>query len=181
MSDEQKNMTVMVVAPKPKRAPTLYFIVAIKLFKGVAALLLAIGVYSLTDNDLPAEFQKLLEFLHIDPEKRFFLELADRISEITPANLKWGAIISCAYGLFMLVQAVGLAMRVSWAVWLVIIESGFFIPIEIMDLIHRRAAEAEHRPHLPKIGVAIVLAINVAIVWYLVKNRERIVRHHQSR
>ena len=179
MSDEQKNPVGPGPEPAPKRAPTLYFIVAFKLFKGVAALLLALGAYSLTDNDLPADFQKLLEFLHIDPEKRFFLDLADRIAEITPSNLNWLAVISIVYGLFMLLQAVGLAMRVSWAVWLVILESGFFIPIEVLDLIHRHVGPEAHR-HLPKIGVALVLAANVAIVWYLYKNRNRIIKHHES-
>jgi uncharacterized membrane protein (DUF2068 family) len=180
---EPKNVAVTsivtVTEPPPKRAPTLYFIVAFKLFKGVAALLLALGAYSLTDNNLPEDFRKLLEFLHIDPEKRFFLDLADRIAEITPANLNWLAVISIVYGLFMLLQAVGLAMRVSWAVWLVILESGFFIPIEILDLIHRHTGAETHR-HLPKIGVALVLAANVAIVWYLYRNRNRIIKHHES-
>ena len=37
MSDEQNKLAVTA---KPKRAPTLYFIVAIKLLKGLAALLL---------------------------------------------------------------------------------------------------------------------------------------------
>ena len=181
MSDEQKNLAVMVVNPKPKRAPTLYFIVAVKAVKGVAALLLALGAYSLTDNDLPEDFRNLLEFLHIDPEKKFFLELADRIAEITPHNLNWLAVISVFYGLFMLLQAVGLAMRVSWVVWLVIGESAFFIPIEIFELVRRRVPNPESHPHLfahPKIGIAVVLVVNIAIVWYLFKNRERIIRHH---
>jgi uncharacterized membrane protein (DUF2068 family) len=182
MSDEQKNLAVMVVNPKPKRAPTLYFIVGVKLLKGVTALLLALGAFNLTDNNLPEDFRKVLEFLHIDPEKKFFLELADRISEITPANLEWVAVGSVVYGLFMLLQAVGLALRVSWAVWLVIGESAFFIPIEVFELIRRRVPNESH-PHLfghPKISVAIILAVNIAIVWYLFKNRERIIRHHRS-
>jgi len=167
-------------APK-KRAPTLYFIVAVKALKGLAALLLALGAYSLTDNNLPDDFRKLLEFLHIDPEKKFFLDLANRVGEITPASLRWVAVGSVIYGLFMLLQAVGLAMRVRWAVWLVILESGFFIPIEIMELVRQRVPNPESHPHFflhPKIGVAIVLAVNVAIVWYLFNNRERIVRKH---
>jgi uncharacterized membrane protein (DUF2068 family) len=181
MSDEPKNLAVMVVNPKPKRAPTLYFIVAVKLVKGVAALLLALGSYSLTDNNLPEDFRSLLEFFHIDPEKRFFLELADRVADITPNNLKWLAAGSVIYGLFMLLQAGGLIFRVSWIVWLVIGESAFFIPIEIFELVRKHAPAAENHPHLfthPKIGVAIVLAVNVAIVWYLFKNRARIIRHH---
>jgi len=167
--------------PAPKHAPTLYLIVAIKAVKGLAALLLALGAYSLNDNNLPEDFRKLLEFLHLDPEKKFFLELADRVAEITPHNLNWLAVISVVYGLFMLLQAVGLALRVSWVVWLVIGESAFFIPIEIFEIVRRHAPRPENHPPLfahPKIGVAIVLAVNVAIVWYLFKNRARLIRHH---
>ena len=180
MSEEQKN-PVIVVEPPRKPAPTLYFIVGIKLLKGVAALLFALGAYSLTDNNLPDEFHKLLEFLHLDPEKKFFLDLADRIGEITPTNLKWVAVGSVVYGLFMLLQAVGLALRVSWIVWLVIAESAFFIPIELFELVHQHTPNPENHPHLfahPKIGVAIILAVNVAIVWYLFKNRDRVIKHH---
>lgn len=186
MSDEQDH-GVITEQPKnlavsaPKRAPTLYFIVAVKFIKGIAALSLAVGVFKLSDNNLPDDFQRLLEFLHIDPEKRFFQDIADRLSDVTASNLHSVALISTFYGLFMLLQAIGLACRVSWAVWLVIIESGFFIPIEILDLVHRHQAvtPSDHLHHLPKIGVAIVLALNIAIVWYLYKNRERIIRHHR--
>ena len=183
MSEEQKNLAVLAPGPKPKRAPTLYFIVAVKLLKGLAALLLALGSYSLTDNNLPEDFRKLLEFFHIDPEKRFFLELADRVAEITPNNLKWLAAGSVIYGLFMLLQATGLIFRVSWIVWLVIAESAFFIPIEIFELVRKHVPNAENHPHIiahPRIGVAIVLVVNVAIVWYLFQNRARIIRHHPS-
>jgi len=183
MSEKQENLAILVPASKPKRAPTLYFIVGIKLVKGVAALTLAIISYCLNDNNLPEDFRKLLEFFHIDPEKRFFLDLADRISEITATNLNWLALVSVVYGLFMLLQAVGLAMRVSWVVWLVIAESAFFIPIEVFDLVRRHVANPEYHRHLfifahPKIGWAIILAVNVCIVWYLFKNRDRIIRHH---
>jgi uncharacterized membrane protein (DUF2068 family) len=179
MSDEQKNLAVLAPQPHPKRVPTLYFIVGVKFLKGLGALLLAVGAFRLEDNDLPEDFRKLLEFLHLDPEKKFFLEIADRIGEITANNLRWVVILSVVYGLFMLLQAVGLAFRVSWAVWLVIAESAFFIPIEVFELVRRHVPNPDH-PHLinPKIGIAVVLAINVAIVWYLFQNRERIIRHH---
>ncbi len=172
---------MVVPEAKPKRAPTLYFIIGVKFFKGLAALLLALGAYSLTDNNLPEDFQKLLEFFHLDPEKKFFLNLADRVAEVTPANLKWVTVGAVVYGLFMLLQAVGLVFRVSWVVWLVIAESAFFIPIEILELVRKHTPNPENHPHLfahPKIGIAIVLAVNVAIVWYLFKNRDRIIRHH---
>jgi uncharacterized membrane protein (DUF2068 family) len=179
MSEQQQNLPIKLPKEKGGRAPTLYFIVAIKLLKGVAALLLALGAYSLTDNNLPEDFRKLLEFLHLDPEKKFFLEIADRLSDVTTSNLNSITAICVAYGLFMLVQAVGLAFRAKWAVWLIIVESGFLIPIEVRELIRRPPPEVIHHPHLPKIGAFIILAINVAIVWYLYWNRERIIRHHR--
>ena len=153
--------------PRLRRAPTLYFIIGIKFLKGTMALLLALSAYSLTDNNLPEEFRRLLEFFHLDPEKKFFLNLADRVAEITPANLKWVAIGSIVYGCFMLMQAVGLVFRVSWIVWLVIAESAFFVPVEVFEL--------AHRPSWVKL---VILAVNVLIVWYLFANRARLIKHH---
>jgi uncharacterized membrane protein (DUF2068 family) len=85
--------------------------------------------------------------------------------------------------LFLIVLGLGLAFRAKWAIWLAIGESAFFIPIEIFELVrHHSAALVDHpRPELfrhPKLGLFIVLALNVAIVWYLFKNRERLFRHH---
>jgi uncharacterized membrane protein (DUF2068 family) len=178
MSDSSKKPAV---GDKPRKAPTLYFIVAVKLLKGIAALILAIVTYTLSDNNLPEEFRKMLEFFHLDPEKKFFLEVADRLAEITTSNMNWLAIMAVIYGLFMLLQAVGLAMRVSWVVWLVIGESAFFIPIEIFKLVSRPVPGVEPHHHLiahPKIGVLVILLVNIGIVWYLFQNRNRIIKHH---
>ncbi len=152
---------------RPKRAPTLYAIIAIKLGKGILLLLLALGVYSLSDNNLPDEFRHLLRFLHIDPEKRFFAELAQKLGGITESNMVWIAVGTVAYSLFSLVEGVGLSFRVSWAGWMAIGESLFFIPIEVYELMHRFS-----------VSVLIILGINILIVWYLVQNRQRLFRHH---
>jgi uncharacterized membrane protein (DUF2068 family) len=150
-----------------RRAPTLYVIIAIKLIKGLLLLLLALGVYSLSDNNLPEEFRRLLEFLHIDPERKFFTVMAEKIKEITPAKVYWVAGGTAFYSLFSLVEGVGLMFRASWAGFMAIGESGFFIPIEIYELMHKFT-----------LMVLIILAINIVIVWYLFANRHRLFRHH---
>jgi len=171
MIDTPENSAL---TPKPKRAPTLYVIIAFKLLKGSMALLLAWGVSRLTDDNhdgmpdnLPAEFQKLLQLFHVDPERKFIVELAHRVAEITQKDLHWVVILLAVYSLFMLLQAVGLSLRVGWVVWLVIGESAFFVPLEVFELVHR--------PSLIKLGV---LAANILIVWYLYANRARLIRHH---
>jgi len=79
----------------------------------------------------------------------------------------------------------GLAFRARWAVWLAIGESAFFIPIEIYELLRLHVGDAPVRPRAelfrhPELGLFVVLAVNVLIVWYLLQNRRRIFRHHQD-
>src|SRR6266705_2325714 len=73
--------------PIKKRAPTLYAIIGIKLVKGLLFVALAIVAYTLSDNDLPAEYRQLLHLLRLNPERRFFTDLAVQIGKITEANV----------------------------------------------------------------------------------------------
>ena len=63
-----------------KRAPTLWVIIIIKLLKGSLFVALAIIAYTLSDNDLPAEYRGLLHHLRLNPERKFFADLAVRDS-----------------------------------------------------------------------------------------------------
>jgi uncharacterized membrane protein (DUF2068 family) len=153
-----------------KRAPTLYFIILIKLAKGLGLLLLAAGVYRIHDNNLPEQFRQTLEFFHLDPEKRFFTELAAKISQITPAKIVLIARGTGLYSLFSLTEGFGLLFRVSWAGWLTIGESAFFIPIEVYELLRRSSY-----------SVLVILCLNIFIVWYLFQNRHRLFRHGHAK
>src|SRR5436309_1931970 len=150
-----------------KRAPTLYAIIGIKLLKGLLFVGLAIVAYTLSDNDLPAEYRHLLQVLRLNPERRFFTDLAVQIGKITEANVLWVAAGTLMYSLFSLVEGIGLMFRVSWACWMAIGESAFFIPIEVYELVRK-----------PSQMVLVILIINIVIVWYLSKNRHRLFRHH---
>jgi uncharacterized membrane protein (DUF2068 family) len=150
-----------------KRAPTLYLIIAIKLLKGSLFVGLAIMAYALSDNNLPEEYQKWLHLLRLNPEKRFWTELAVKVGSLTEVRVVWVAVGTLVYSLFSLVEGVGLIFRVSWAGWLAIGESAFFIPIEVFELVHH-----------PSLVVIVVLALNIFMVWYLYANRNRLFRHH---
>jgi uncharacterized membrane protein (DUF2068 family) len=169
-----------------KRAPTLYFIIIFKLAKGVLALLLAFGVYKLAGRDLQDLFDRLLRFIHLDPENRFLSDIGDHLDNITPANVRWVATGTFLYSLFSLVEGIGLIFRVSWAGWLTIGESAFFIPIEVFELVHhhelmkRRVLDPIPDFH-PVPGfywkVGIILGLNILILWYLFQNRARLFKH----
>jgi uncharacterized membrane protein (DUF2068 family) len=178
MSDTQKS-----AAAKPKRAPMLYAIAGFKIFKGGLLLVTALFIFTLAKQDLPGLFDSFLRWIHLDPENKFFAAISDRLGELTPAGIRQFASLPFIYGLFLFASGTGLALRAKWAIWLAIGESAFFIPIEIYELVRRRVPDTETRHAMfahPKIGLAIVLAVNVFIVWYLYKNRERLFRHHHS-
>ncbi len=150
-----------------KRAPTLYVIIAIKLLKGLLFLTLAVVAWALSDNDLPVEFRHFLHFLRLNPERRFFANLAVQVGKITEVNVLWVAAGTLVYSLFSLVEGIGLMFRVSWAGWLAIGESAFFIPIELYELSSKFS-----------LTVFVILLINVIMVSYLFQNRHRLFRHH---
>jgi uncharacterized membrane protein (DUF2068 family) len=153
-----------------KRAPTLYFIIGAKLLKGILALALAFGILKLADKDLPDLFNRLLLWIHLDPENGFLSEINDKLETITAANVRIVAVGTFLYSAFSLVEGIGLIYRVSWAGWLAIGESAFFIPIEVRELVKH-----------PNWYVVAVLASNVLIVWYLFANRHRLFRHHHHK
>jgi uncharacterized membrane protein (DUF2068 family) len=173
--------TTIVSAPKG-RAPTLYFIVAIKLVKGTVLLLAAAGIFLLAGKDLGDLFDQFLRWVHVDPETRFFTNVGDWLDTVTAANVRAVATGTLLYGLFLLVGGSGLAFRAKWAIWLAIGESAFFIPIEIFELIRRHAprdAGDYARVPYPKLGLFVILILNIIIVWYLLENRKRLFRQHR--
>jgi uncharacterized membrane protein (DUF2068 family) len=158
---------VPISQPTKRRAPTLYVIIAGKLIKGTLAVALALFIFKLAGRDLSDVFDNIVHWFHLDPESRFFSEIGDRLDRVTPANVRWVGVVTVVYSLFSLVEGIGLIYRASWAGWLAIGESAFFIPIEVRELILR--------PHWFVLGV---LAFNVLIVWYLFANRSWLFRHH---
>jgi uncharacterized membrane protein (DUF2068 family) len=145
------------------RAPTLYAIIAIKLLKGLTFFILAMVVYAHSDNDLPKEYHDLLHALRLNPERKFWTDLALKVDNLTEASMMHAAVGTLVYSLFAWVEGIGLMFRIPWAGWLSIGESAFFIPIEIYELNHNFTWL-----------VLVILVLNIFMVWYLYQNRERL-------
>lgn len=157
---------------KTERAPTLYAIIVAKIIKGLTFASLALFLYTLSDNNLPADYKHALEWLeqhtHVNPEKRFWVDLAKKVDTLTEPGMVRAALGTFIYSLFALVEGVGLMFRVPWAGWLAIGEAAFFIPIEVFELVHKF-----------NWLVFFIMVFNIFIVWYLFQNRERLFHHHK--
>jgi uncharacterized membrane protein (DUF2068 family) len=89
--------------------------------------------------------------------------LIDAAGNLTDTRLVGLAAMAVAYSAVRLVEAYGLWHGRAWAEWFAIISGGLYLPVEIYEL-------ADH----PTLVKATVLAMNVAIVVYLVRARRRV-------
>ncbi len=138
-----EELDVAVAEERLRPAPTLYLIIAFKLAKGVLFLAAGILLYLHAANGLSAEYQRLMHapsvewvfrILRIHPENEFFVNLALKIENLTEASVRNAAVGTVIWSLFPLVEGFGMMFRVSWAGWLAIGESAFFVPIEFFEL-----------------------------------------------
>jgi uncharacterized membrane protein (DUF2068 family) len=151
-------------------APTLYAIIAVKLFKGLFFAILALIIYTHSDNDVSQEFRDTLSWLRLNPEGKFWANLIAQLDGLTQAKIVHFAVATLIYSLFAMVEGVGLIFRLSWAGWLSIGESAFFIPIEVYELGRKFTW-----------FVFIILILNTFMVTYLYCYRERLFRHHSHK
>jgi hypothetical protein len=86
--------------PGRTRAPHVVRHHLVKLGKALLLMLLALGVWQLSDRNLPALFRQLLLFLHLDPEKQFFVDLGLQLSRLSAERIQWVAAGTVFYSLF---------------------------------------------------------------------------------
>lgn len=80
-----------------------------------------------------------------------------RILSLDAHDLNQIGVASLVYAAVFTVEGMGLVLRKAWAEWLTIIVTTSFVPFEVYEVIHE-----------PGVGKAVALALNVAIVAYLI-------------
>jgi uncharacterized membrane protein (DUF2068 family) len=150
------------MADSPRRDRLVAAIGAFKLVK--AAVLAPLGVAALLG--LPAEI--IRSTIHrlswtgaLSGHHALRAALARALSMNDHALREIG--VAClGYAAVFIVEGVGLLRRRRWAEWLTVIVTASFIPFEIYELVRR-----------PGAGKASAIALNAAIVAYLVWRRVR--------
>jgi uncharacterized membrane protein (DUF2068 family) len=95
-------------------------------------------------------------WLGVDPNAWHFQKLVHRFLEISP-KLPLISAGMFVYAAVFTVEGVGLLMRKRWAEYLTVISTGGLLPLEIYEMTRRATATR-----------AVVMAVNVAIVVYLI-------------
>ena len=121
--------------PAHKRG--LRTVAAIEFSKGVLGVCVIFGVLWLLRQDLWDVSFALLEFFHINPDRRWAQALLDLADRTTDAQLWTIAAVLFAYCTIRFIEAYGLWMTRVWAEWLAILSGLIYLPFEIRELLHK--------------------------------------------
>jgi uncharacterized membrane protein (DUF2068 family) len=148
--------------PPHHRSTGLMVIAAFKLFKASILILIGLGALRLIHRDVEATARSIINHFRGDPDNRHLHALLAKLTAISPRRLELLGIGSFVYAGLFLTEGIGLLFQKRWAEWLTVISGAGFIPLELYEVI----AHANWRRLL-------VLAINIAIVAYLVRELRR--------
>jgi uncharacterized membrane protein (DUF2068 family) len=144
-------------AAVPNRSVTLFLIALFKLAKGILLLIVGIGAHRLLHRDVAETIAHWVDILRVDPDNRYIHRLLTHLLAVTPAQLKAASVGTFIYAALLLTEGMGLLLRKRWAEYFTIITTAGLIPLEIYEIVHRMT-----------IAKFVILAINVAIVVYLI-------------
>jgi uncharacterized membrane protein (DUF2068 family) len=165
----------MASAPdKPRRKPQavdehaskagLRTVAIFEATKGVLALVLAVILIAVRHRmeDLAEE---LLYHLHIGFDRKFAQALLHGASDLSDMRIWMVLAVAIAYAAVRFTEAWGLWYKRVWAEWFALLSGMLYLPLEILKV-------AQHRHWL----AITVLAINVAIILYMLEIRVREMR-----
>jgi uncharacterized membrane protein (DUF2068 family) len=94
------------------------------------------------------------------PGHHHFLRVVNRLFALQPGTAKALGIASIVFAAVFLVEGVGLSLGKRWAEWLTVAVTASFVPLELYELGERFG-----------VGKLVALALNVAILAYLIRRR----------
>ena len=135
----------------------LRLIAIFKFFKAGLLIGLGIGLFRLLHQNVAHVLMHWSEALRIDPESHFANLVLEKAAHVSPEQVRKLGLGSFLYAGLFLAEGTGLWLRKRWGEWLTVIITGSLVPLEIYE-IYRRFSYAK----------VVVLAVNVAIVFYLI-------------
>ena len=140
----------------------LRLIAVFKFFKAALLIALGVGLFRLMHRDVGNVMEHWCEAFRLDPGSHFVNLALEKATKVSPGQVKKLGLGSFLYAVLFLAEGTGLWLRKRWGEWLTVIITGSLVPVEIYE-IHRH----------PSYVKGAVLAINVAIVIYLIYHMRR--------
>lgn len=126
--------------------------------KGLLALAAGSGVLLLLHHDVRAMALRLVEHAHLNPAARYphlFLDAVARVESVRLWLLVAGVV---AYAGIRFAEAWGLWRGRAWAEVLAALSGGIYLPLELMEAVHRPGGLS-----------AVLLLLNLAVVLLMLR------------
>jgi uncharacterized membrane protein (DUF2068 family) len=163
---EEKKKQAEGTGPRQHRDWGLLAIAIFKLFKGILLLIVGIGALSMIHKDVAETAAHWADLFRVDPDNRHLHSLLVKLGRFDARRLEEVSAGTFFYSALLLTEGTGLLLRKRWAEYFTIIVTASFIPLEIYELVKRITFTR-----------TCLIAVNLAIVWYLV-NRIRRPENH---
>ena len=135
----------------------LRLIAVFKFLKAALFIALGIGLFRIIHRDVGDVLQHWIEALRIDPGSHYVNLAVEKAAHVSPEQVRKLGLGSFLYAGLFLAEGTGLWLRKRWGEWLTVIITSSLVPVELYE-IHRHFGYAK----------VVVLALNVAIVLYLI-------------
>jgi uncharacterized membrane protein (DUF2068 family) len=145
----------------------LRLIAAFKLLKACALIAVGIGALKLLHKDVAGLVEHWINVFRVDPHNHFINLLLTKLAILDDRRLKELSVGTFVYAGIFLVEGVGLALRKRWAEYFTIITTSSLLPIEIYELARKAS-----------VGRSFALALNLAVVAYLIYELRRYPKQH---
>jgi uncharacterized membrane protein (DUF2068 family) len=145
-----------------KKHGGLMAIAALKFVNGIGLLLIGLGALHYLHGDIEKDFAHWMELLRADPHNKYLIWLLEKLSKVDEQRLRQLSVGTFFYSALFLLEGTGLALAKRWAEYLTIVTTASLMPLELYEIYVRTT--------WPR---AVVLAVNVIVVVYLVRELRR--------
>lgn len=135
----------------------LRIIAVLKFLKAASLIALSVGVFRTMHQDIGMRLEHWVRAMHLDPGNRHIEMFLERVSNLSPAQVKRLGLVGLLYAGLFLVEGTGLWLQRRWGEWATVVITGLLIPVEVYEILR-----------LPSAAKILVLIVNVAVVGYLV-------------
>lgn len=135
----------------------LRLIAVFKLFKAATLIAVGIGALKLVHHDRENVFEHMVRIFGLNPGGKYVDRAFGKLLSVSPRQLRELGLGSFVYAALFLTEGLGLWLMKRWAEWFTVFITASLLPLEGWEI---------HRD--PTAGKVVVLAVNVAVVIYLV-------------
>src|SRR5579864_9591272 len=142
---------------RPRDGMLLRIIAVLKFLKAASLIALSVGVFRTMHQDIGTRLEHWLRAMHLDPGNRHIEVFLERVSNLSPAQVKRLGLVGLLYAGLFLVEGTGLWLQRRWGEWATVVITGLLIPVGVYEILRH-----------PSAARILVLIVNMAVVGYLV-------------